>query len=88
MNKKQPPQWKSSVQSWFFTFMCMNIPIVGWIYLFRLARTAKTTERREFARAYLYYKLVFLAISLVILIILAVIGMKALNMLLSYMQML
>ena len=25
------------VSSWFLTFMCMNIPIAGWFYLFRLA---------------------------------------------------
>ena len=26
--------WTPSVRSWFFTFMCMNMPIVGWFYLF------------------------------------------------------
>lgn len=88
MDKKQPAEQNDSVRSWFFTFMCMNIPFIGWIYLFRLARQSETTERRNFARAYLYYKLVFLAISMIILIILAFIGMKALDMLLAYMEML
>lgn len=86
--KKNPAPWKASVHSWFFTFMCMNIPIVGWIYLFRLARRGETEERRNFARAYLYYKLVFLIVALIILIILAIIGMKALDALLAYMEML
>ena len=30
--------WTPSVRSWFFTFMCMNMPIVGWFYLFHEAR--------------------------------------------------
>ena len=25
--------WTPSVRSWFYTFMCMNMPIVGWFYL-------------------------------------------------------
>lgn len=88
MDQKQTTEWKDSVHSWFFTFMCMNIPIIGWIYLFHLARTAETTERRNFARAYLYYKLVFLVIALIILVILTVIGIRALDLLLAYMEML
>lgn len=29
---------------WFLTFMCMNIPIVGWIYLLCLAFGKKKTS--------------------------------------------
>ena len=46
---------------WFLTFMCMNIPIVGWIYLLCLAFGKKENQLRDFAKAYLVYKLVFLA---------------------------
>lgn len=76
------------VHRWFFTFMCMNIPIGGWIYLFYLAFNKKVTDRREFARAYLFYKLMFLIVSLVILGILVFIGLGVLDRVLAYMEML
>ena len=38
---------------WFLTFMCMNIPIVGWIYLLCLAFGKKENQLRDFAKAYL-----------------------------------
>lgn len=79
---------KASVHSWFFTFMCMNIPIAGWFYLFYLAFNKKKTERRNFARAYLFYKLVFLLVSAIILGILIYIGLGLLDQLLAYMEML
>ncbi|MDO4269208.1 MAG: hypothetical protein Q4C73_12115 [Eubacteriales bacterium] len=78
----------SPVRDWFFTFMCMNIPIVGWIYLLRLTRRKTDTSRRNFARAYLFYKLVFLAVSAVLLGILIWIGLDMLDHLLAYMEML
>lgn len=88
-NKKTAgPLADAPVHSWFFTFMCMNIPIVGWFYLFYLAFNKKKTLRRNFARAYLYYKLLFLIISAVILGILIYIGMELLDQLLAYMEML
>ena len=52
--------WTPSVRSWFYTFMCMNMPIVGWFYLFHKARYEEDPARKEFARACLFYKLVFL----------------------------
>jgi len=76
------------VHSWFFTLMCMNIPVIGWFYLFYLAFNKKKSLRRNFARAYLYYKLLFLIISAVILGVLIYIGMGMLDQLLAYMQML
>ncbi len=79
---------RAAVSDWFFTFMCMNIPIVGWFYLFYLAFNKKQTGRRNFARAYLFYKFVFLSISLLILAILIYIGLGMLDKLLAYMQML
>lgn len=79
---------KAATHTWFFTFMCMNIPIIGWIYLFYLAFNKKKTDRREFAKAYIFYKLVFLIVSAVILGILIYIGMGLLDQLLAYMEML
>ena len=75
-------------RAWFFTFMCMNIPVVGWIYLLRLAFGKKDNQLRDFAKAYLLYKLVFLVISLVILGLLIYIGLDAADKILAYMEML
>lgn len=81
---------ENDIRSWFYTFMCMNIPIYGWIYLKRLAdgRIPAPLEQQDFAEAYLYYKRFFLKISAVILIILIIIAAVAINKLLAYMQML
>ena len=80
--------WTPSVRSWFFTFMCMNMPIVGWFYLFHEARHEEDPARKEFARAYLFYKLVFFIAGAVVLLILIWIGLGLLDQLLAYMEML
>ena len=80
--------WTPSVRSWFFTFMCMNIPIYGWFYLKKLAHQRSHNKMQDFARAYLYYKMVFLAISLVIVILLLIIGIFSINRLFAYMELL
>lgn len=85
---QEPPLASASVSSWFITFMCMNLPFVGWIYLLRLAFRKDKTERQNFARAYLFYKLVFLGVSALILGILIWIGLDILDQLLAYMEML
>lgn len=83
-----PPELPTRTHRWFFTFMCMNIPVAGWIYLLYLAFNKKVTDRRDFARAYLFYKLIFFIISAVILGMVIYIGMGFLNQLLTYMEML
>lgn len=80
--------WTPSVRSWFFTFMCMNMPIVGWFYLFHKARHEEDPARKEFARAYLFYKLVFFIAGAIVLLILIWIGLGLLDQLLAYMEML
>ena len=80
--------WTPSVRSWFFTFMCMNMPIVGWFYLFHKARYEEDPARKDFARAYLFYKLVFFIAGAVVLLILIWIGLGLLDQLLAYMEML
>ena len=80
--------WTPSVRSWFFTFMCMNMPIVGWFYLSHKARYEEDPARKEFARAYLFYKLVFFIAGAVVLLILIWIGLGLLDQLLAYMEML
>ena len=76
------------VSSWFLTFMCMNIPIYGWFYLKKLARQPEHNKMQDFARAYLYYKMVFLAVSLVIVILLLIVGIIGINKLFAYMELL
>ena len=76
------------ISEWFHTFMCMNIPVAGWIYLLRLAFGKKDNQLRDFARAYLLYKLVFLIISLILLGILVYIGLDIVDKVLAYMEML
>lgn len=83
-----PGSEQESVSTWFLTFMSMNIPIVGWFYLFRLAFSKKHTQRQNFARAYLFYKLIFLAVSALILGILIYVGLDMLDQILTYMEML
>ena len=75
-------------RTWFLTFMCMNIPIIGWIYLLTKAFGKKDNPLKDFSRAYLLYKLVFLIVALVILGIVAYIGLGILDELLAYMEML
>lgn len=87
--KKQPPDsYYMPPEDWFHTFMIMNIPIAGWIYLRRLARGEGDSQLKDFAHAYLYYKLVFLVIGLVVVLILIILGAVALDQLLAYMEML
>ena len=73
---------------WVLPFMCMNLPIAGWIYLLCLAFGKKENQLRDFAKAYLVYKLVFLAAALIILGILVYIGLDLADKLLAYMEML
>lgn len=80
--------WTPSVRSWFFTFMYMNMPVIGWFCLFHKARHETDPARKEFARAYLFYKLVFLIVGAVVLLILIWIGLGLLDQLLDYMEML
>ena len=76
------------ISEWFHTFMCMNMPIVGWFYLFHKARYEEDPARKEFARAYLFYKLVFFIAGAVVLLILIWIGLGLLDQLLAYTEML
>ena len=80
--------WTPSVRSWFYTFMCMNMPIIGWFYLVHKARYEEDPAQKEFARAYLFYKLVFLIAGAIVLLILICIGLGLLDQLLAYMEML
>ena len=78
---------RSSIQSWFNTFMIMNLPVIGWIYLFILA-LSKKDQRKDFAKAYLVYKLVFFLLALAIIAFCIYAGMEVADRLLQYINML
>ncbi len=82
------PEPQAKISSWFVTFMAMRIPIVGWIYLLYLAFSRKTKNRRNFARAYLLIKLIFLILGIIILFLVISMAMNILQDLLDYMAML
>ncbi len=77
---------RAPIRTWFYTFMIMNLPIIGWIYLIALALNKNLDQRRDFARAYLIYKLVFLIVALAILAGLLYIGLELADALLEYMD--
>lgn len=75
-------------RKWFLTFMYMNIPLIGWIYLLVKAFGRKNTQLKDFARAYLLYKLLFLLVALIILGLAVYVGLGLLDEVLAYMEML
>ena len=79
---------RAPIRTWFCTFMIMNLPIIGWIYLLILALKKNGDQRKDFARAYLVYKLVFLIVALAILALFLYIGLELADNLLQYMEML
>lgn len=87
-SQELPPSYRMPPREWFHTFMVMNIPIAGWIYLWSKAHSKTDNQLRDFAYAYLYYKLVFLIVSLIILAVLVILGLEVLDRLLAYMEML
>lgn len=83
------PEKPAGAEDWFYTFMYMNIPFYGWRYLKQLAcQEPEDSPKAQFARAYLYYKRVFLRISLVIAALLTAAGLAGLHFLIRYMEML
>ena len=74
------------IRTWYKTFMYMNIPIIGWIYLFFKSR--KNTETREFCKAYLLYKLTILFVCILLIIVGVMIAIPYIRQLLDYIEIL
>lgn len=74
------------IRTWYKTFMYMNIPIIGWIYLFFKSR--KNTETSEFCKAYLLYKLTILFVCILLIIVGVMIAIPYIRQLLDYIEML
>lgn len=75
-----------SIANWFVTFMCMNIPIIGLIYLLILSFSKSQPLKREFARAYLIYQIIFIVISIILILIFCYFGLEVLDNALKFMQ--
>lgn len=77
-----------TTKDWYRVFIYMGIPIFGWIYLFRLSKSKKYQVRKEFAKAFLFYKLTMIGVCILILIIGFIIALPYINYLLDYVEML
>ena len=70
---------------YFYTAMNLS---ANFSLMKKLARQPEHNKMQDFARAYLYYKMVFLAVSLVIVILLLIVGIIGINKLFAYMELL
>ena len=77
----QPPRNPSdSVGSWMLTIFVLGIPLVGFIYLLVVAFGASASESKQnFARATLIWYLIGIAISIIIMLIMAASGVALFN---------
>ena len=87
------------VKDWYMTFIYMNIPIIGWLYLLTLILRKRRTKdhhsqieskiiRAEFAKAFLLYKLTIFITCIIIIIFLMNMIVPYIEILLAYMEML
>lgn len=72
--------------NWFFTFMCMNIPIIGLIYLLVVSFSKSQPLKRDFARAYILYQILFLSISVILVLVFCYYGLEIADNALKFMQ--
>ena len=75
-----------TMSNWFTTFMFMNVPIFGLLYLLFLAIFSKQALKKDFARAYLLYQLIFYGIAIVIVGLIAYLGIEMLDNAIKFMQ--
>jgi hypothetical protein len=75
-----------TLSNWFFTFMCMNIPVIGLFYLLILSFGRRKSLKKDFARAYLLYQVIFITIAVVLVGIFCYFGLEVLDNVLKFMQ--
>ncbi len=75
-----------SLGTWYVTFMCMSVPILGWIYLLIIAFTDKDPGRKQFARAWLLYKLTILLACITLIAVSVHMLIPYMEQLLNYME--
>lgn len=70
---------------WFQTICFMHVPVVGFIYMLVMALKKDTpAARRDFAKAYLLYRILVLILAFTILFVLYKIGLNFVDELLKY----
>ena len=74
-----------SIGKWFQTICFINVPVVGFFYLLVLAVRRKTpADRKDFARAYLLYRVLVFVLAVTVLFVLYKIGVGFLDGILQY----
>ncbi|SJM51814.1 hypothetical protein [Gulosibacter sp. 10] len=75
-----PPQNQApadSIGSWMLTIFIMAIPIAGFIYMLVIAfGGTQSVSKQNFARAYLIWMLIGIAIAIIAAILLAIAGVS------------
>lgn len=70
---------------WFQTICFIHVPVVGFFYLLVLAIRKNTPDvKKDFARAYLLYRILVLILALVVLLALYRVGLDFIDGLLRY----
>lgn len=73
------------VGRWFQTICFMHVPVVGFFYILVMALKKDTpAARKDFARAYLLYRILVLLLAFTILFVLYKIGLNFVDDLLKY----
>lgn len=70
---------------WFQIICCMNIPVIGFLYMVILACSRKTeVEKKAFAKAYVLFRILVFFLALVILYVLYRVGLDFVDGMLQY----
>lgn len=84
INKEQLKKY-GRIGKWFQTICFMNVPVVGFFYMLVLAVRKKTPAvRKDFAKAYLLYRVLVLLLAFTILFVLYKIGLDLVDGILKY----
>lgn len=74
-----------SIGQWFQTLCWMNIPFIGFLYMFILAlRKSTSKEKKQFAIAFMLYKLLVWLLAFTVLFIFYKMGLSFMEQILAY----
>ncbi len=77
-----------SIGRWFQTICFIHVPVVGFIYMLVLAiRKSTPPVKKDFAKAYLLYRILVLLLAVALLFVLYRIGLDLIDGLLSFAKM-
>lgn len=85
LSKEEKLKQYGRVGKWFQTICFIHVPVVGFFYMLVLAiRKSTPAVKKDFARAYLLYRILVLILALAVLFVLYRIGLDLIDGLLSY----